>query len=83
MPPADLGVNAHVLRFDGRGEGVGRWSVVIDVSTENLSQGDEITADEAGGRTAEQISFAVMWQPIHRCLQRLTRTQQIAVIQGQ
>lgn len=45
--------------------------------------GDEITADGGGGRTAEQISFAVMWQPIHRCLQRLTHTQQIAVIQGQ
>lgn len=35
MPPADLGVNANVLGFDGRGEGVGRWSVVIDISSEN------------------------------------------------
>lgn len=36
MPPADLGVNAHILGFNGRGEGAGGRSVIIDVPSENL-----------------------------------------------
>lgn len=58
MPPADLGVNAHKLGFDGRGEGVGRRSVVIDISSENLLARGEITAHQ-GGEDGEADRFAI------------------------
>ena len=35
----DLGVDAHVLTLDGRGEGVGGGGVVVHVAAENLEEG--------------------------------------------
>lgn len=35
VSPAHLRVYPHILSFDWRGEGVGKWGVVINISTEN------------------------------------------------
>lgn len=51
VPPADLGVNAHVLGFNWRGEGAGGRSVIIDVPSENLCQTME--QEQTGGRQGE------------------------------
>ena len=42
MSSTDLGVDAHVLPLDGRGEGVGGGGVVVHVSTENLEEDREM-----------------------------------------
>lgn len=41
VPPAHLGVQPHVLRLDGRREGVGVRGVVVHVPTEHL-QGSKV-----------------------------------------
>lgn len=48
VPSADLGINAHVLGCNWRGEGAGGWSVVINIPSENLLQG--IKREQTGGR---------------------------------
>lgn len=36
VSPAHLWIDPHILSFDWRGKGVGKWSVVINIPTEDL-----------------------------------------------
>ncbi len=49
VSPAHLRVDPHILSLDRRGEGVGKWSVVINIPTEDLEgERGEISQNERG-----------------------------------